>query len=105
MLDYLVRYYYDFRRHFAMNLVEEDDIRSLVWVGKTHGEIASWLPAQFSTVQRGFSERNVRELLPCARDTKAQGSGVRHDRTVMVLLFNFTLSVFSQFLIELVCTP
>ena len=61
MLGYLVRYYYDFRRHFAMNLVEEDDIRSLVWVGETHGEIASLLQAQFSTVQRGFSERNVRE--------------------------------------------
>ena len=54
MLGCLVRYYYDFRRHFAMNLVEEDHIRSLV-------------------------------------------SGCKlkiFERTVMVLLFNFTLSVF-----------
>lgn len=52
---------YKFRRHFEMNLVEEDDIRSLVWAGKTHAEIASLLQARFRTVKRGFSERNVRE--------------------------------------------
>ena len=44
-----------------MNLVEEDDIRSLVWAGITHAEIAFLLQARFFTVKRGLSERNVWE--------------------------------------------
>ena len=44
-----------------MDLVEENHIRSLVWAGKTHREIASLLQTQFLFIRRGLSERNVRQ--------------------------------------------
>ncbi|KXJ07190.1 hypothetical protein AC249_AIPGENE13490 [Exaiptasia diaphana] len=63
-----------------MDSIDENYIRSLVWAGKTHREIAGILQAELPSTRRGLSERNVRQY--CSKRNIHRQTSFELDQTV-----------------------